>query len=487
MNTITHINVVTNFFHHRPSIAIHWVQLPSNIKTSLTILFDNLSIESLSSTLTLPCNKLERLQKEKSNIAEIIKIVQEKKQRQALNANITYHEVRGKILELVELIKLTDLSKLLGIPNSTLFDWKKLKRKNELSLNSLNIEKKVAISCSIPTPPHESISQIQSSTELQELKNMIERHKEKVRRKYSKSEKKLILSLVDQFGSKLVHLHTRVSYDTIARLLRQREQGYVVAPTKVKYLPVIETMRKYPGMGPMQIRDYIHRHFGKSMGVNSIRKAMEDNGWVASYSRVIKVEEEERRYEAVRKNYMWHLDFKHFYINKCKIYLLFIEDDFSRFIVGHGLYEGERIDDLLKVMSECIALHGRPEVVMSDGGSAFRSWRGVSKFTKLLEDFGIDQHIARIPRVNGKVESLNQKIEKELLNVHSFSSLNHLEDELSQWVGLYNFRRPHQGLDKLQVPADRFHAGAEKWFRNENKELEKSILGSMALLFKEFK
>ena len=60
------------------------------------------------------------------------------------------------------------------------------------------------------------------------------------------------------------------------------------------------------------------------MGVNSVRKVMEDNGWVASYSRKIFVGEEERRYEAVRRNYMWHLDFKHFYINKCKVYLLFI-------------------------------------------------------------------------------------------------------------------------------------------------------------------
>ena len=128
MNTHPHINVVNNFFHHRSGIAIHWVQLPPSIKASLTILFDHLCVESLSSTSSIPCNKLEQLQKEKSNIEEIIKIVQEKKQRQTLNTNITYHEVRQKVLELVELIKLTDLSKLLGIPSSTLFDWKKLKR-----------------------------------------------------------------------------------------------------------------------------------------------------------------------------------------------------------------------------------------------------------------------------------------------------------------------------------------------------------------------
>ena len=163
----------------------------------------------------------------------------------------------------------------------------------------------------------------------------------------------------------------------------------------------------------------------------------------------------------------------------------FIEDDFSRFIVGHALSDGEKVDVIIDSLNECISRHGKPEVMMSDGGSAFYSWRGISKLTRYLEDFGIDQHIARIPRINGKLESLNQKIEKELLNTQSFSSLKHLENELAQWVGFYNFKRPHQGLNKLQVPADRFYPGADKWFKENDTGTEKIIFESMSMLFRE--
>ena len=100
---------------------------------------------------------------------------------------------------------------------------------------------------------------------------MLSRHGKKTQKKYSKSEKDLILKLVDRFGSKLVHEQVKVSYDTIARFIRQRERGYVVPSTKAKFMPVVDTMKKFPGMGPMQVRDYNHRHFGVSMGVNTVR------------------------------------------------------------------------------------------------------------------------------------------------------------------------------------------------------------------------
>ena len=181
------------------------------------------------------------------------------------------------------------------------------------------------------------------------------------------------------------------------------------------------------------------------------------------------------------------MDFKHFYINKCKVYLFFIEDDCSRFIVGHQLSDAERIEVVIDILSECITLHGKPESVMSDGGSAFYSWRGISKLTKFLEEFGIDQIIAKIPRVNGKVESLNQKVENELLLTQTFSSLNHLETELVQWIGLYNYRRVHQGLGNLLVPADKYYPGANKWFQGNDKNSGPNIMDAITTLLKEFK
>ena len=40
----------------------------------------------------------------------------------------------------------------------------------------------------------------------------------------------------------------------------------------IRYAPVLDLMKQYPAMGPMQVRDYIKRHTGLVMSVNSIRR-----------------------------------------------------------------------------------------------------------------------------------------------------------------------------------------------------------------------
>ena len=410
------IKIVKSFFKNRP-MKIHWIQIPDEIRYSLAKLLNEYKLDALVKILELKIAVLSQFQIEMSEVEFIMNTVKAGEKANESKQE-TYYKIREHVEKLYGLLTLRRLSKMLNIPKTSLWEMcpknsRNKKRRKQIQLVTDNISIEGATGRSNNTT--DSTVTIDNTGELRELHRMLARHNNKTKKKYSKSEKDLILKLVDRFGSKLVYEQVKVSYDTIARLLRQRERGYVVPSTKAKFMPVIDTMKKFPGMGPMQVRDYNHRHHGVSMGVNTVRKVMEDNGWYPSYSRKVVITKEPRRYEAIRRNYMWHLDFKQFYINRCKVYLLFIEDDCSRFIVGHELSDAERVDVVIESISKCITLHGKPETIMSDGGSAFYSWRGISKFTKFLEEFGIDQIVAKIPRVNGKVESINQKIEKELL------------------------------------------------------------------------
>ncbi len=483
------IKIVSSFFKSWP-MKVHWVQVPKDVRSSLARLFDKIDLKELAQELVLKFEILEGLQSEKSEMDMIIMIVAQGKEDRE-SSQFIHSKIYDKVVKLYGLLPNGPLADEIGIPRSSLVDIfrraKKIKKKNTLSKRKANNVTPVKLVQAAPSKDSNDKVTLDNSKDLKELNRMLSRHSNKSQKKYSKSEKDLILKLVDHFGSKLVHEQVKVSYDTIARLLRNRERGYVVPSTKAEFMPVIDTMKKFPGMGPMQIRDYNHRHFGVSMGVNTVRKVMEDNGWFPSYSRKVVITEEPRRYEAIRRNYMWHLDFKQFYINRCKVYLLFIEDDNSRFIVGHELADAERVNVVIEALNKCITLHGKPETIMSDGGSAFYSWRGISKFTSFLEEFGIDQIVAKIPRVNGKVESINQKIEKELLLTQSFSSLNHFQSELVEWIGLYNYRRPHQGLGNLQVPADKYYPGADKWFKGGDRDNNNHMLDALSVLLKEFK
>jgi hypothetical protein len=99
---------------------------------------------------------------------------------------------------------------------------------------------------------------------------------------------------------------------------------------------------------------------------------------------------------------------------------------------------------------------------MSDGGSAFYAWKGVGAFTRVLEDLEVDQLVAKIPQVNGKLEVLNANIQKELFNQETFFDLGEAQRRFAAWIQFYNFRRTHHALRGLLVPADRYFGRADE-------------------------
>jgi transposase InsO family protein len=84
--------------------------------------------------------------------------------------------------------------------------------------------------------------------------------------------------------------------------------------------------------------------------------------------------------------------------------VLFIEDDFSRFIAGWAVVAVEAADPVITCFEQAVQRYGRPEGVMSDRGTAFHSWRGLSRFEALLEEYEINYFLAKEAAVNGKVE-----------------------------------------------------------------------------------
>jgi transposase InsO family protein len=462
----------------------HWIELPEKARNLLSAGFRNLRDDWMAEMIGFPLSTI-KLWKEQDKVLQPL----QQRLRVCVKRKQKYTKVPTDIVEKICLLMnrfpVLVVASFAGIMPTTLHSWKKRA--------DINYDPQVQ-------PDLQNLTQIEQIEGGEEdintceralnLEKALKRHIGSIRRKYSASEKKQILDLVEQFGSKLVHVKFGVSYDTITRLKRRSENLLHQKPrVPLRYAPVIELMQKHPGMGPMQIRDYIHRHMGLSMGVNSIRKVMEDNGWVPPYIRSPRVKESMKLYEAIRRNYMWHIDFKHQFINKCRVYILLIQDDMSRFIVGHTFGDGEKVDTVIETVEAAIQIHGTPEVIMSDGGSAFYSWRGISKFTKFLEDFGIDQYISKLPTTNGKLENLNQQMAKELLDTMSFTSLKHFEKELTNWVGFYNFQRLHQGLAKRQVPADRYFPGANQWYgkTTEVTKQQSLIAETMATLLNELK
>lgn len=219
---------------------------------------------------------------------------------------------------------------------------------------------------------------------------------------------------------------------------------------------ILDEYKTHPGLGPSQVRNQLRRR-GVKVSVTTTRRVMEDAGY-----RPPKVERKkhDRRYNAVRPNHMWHLDFVQRYIGKASTFTLILIDDCSRFVVGHGVDDAERADMVIDTFEQAVARHGRPESVMHDKGGAFWSWRGISRFTSLLTELGIDQVVAEQKEWNGKVEVFNANLHKELFDKQRFYDVGEMRRRLETHLRWYNNARTHHALGGLLVPADRYFGRA---------------------------
>ncbi len=251
------------------------------------------------------------------------------------------------------------------------------------------------------------------------------------------------------------------------RKVQKAAKGEGVAPTsgpdpktieQRRDAAILSEWRKQQGLGPSQIRNQLRRA-GTKVSVHTVRRVMEEAGY-----RPPKVERRDHTgdYEALRPNQLWHMDFLHRYVHGQKVFVLALIDDYSRFVTGWALDDAERADAVIGAFEGAVQRHGRPEAVMSDGGSAFWAWKGSSRFTRILEEYGVDQLIATTPELNGKSEVFNANIQKELFNRITFSDVGDLRRHLGPHFSWYNHHRTHHALGGLLVPADRFYGRSEE-------------------------
>lgn len=219
---------------------------------------------------------------------------------------------------------------------------------------------------------------------------------------------------------------------------------------------ILDEWKKHPGLGPSQIVKQLRRKNIK-VSVHTTRRVMEDAGYRPP--RVLR-QKHDRNYEAVRPNHMWHLDFVQRYIGPASTFSLIVLDDCSRYVVGHGVDDAERADMVTDTFEEATTQHGRPEYVMHDKGSAFWSWKGISRFTALLTEMGIDPIVAEQKEWNGKVEVFNANLHKELFDKYKFYDVSEMRRRLASHLHWYNHVRTHHALGGLLVPADRYFGRA---------------------------
>ena len=252
-----------------------------------------------------------------------------------------------------------------------------------------------------------------------------------------------------------------------------KEAGLVPRSTRPHHSPspvsaqdgelVIELKRKHPEMGPAQIRNQLRRFHAVSLSHKTIGKILRDAGFQLEKRVRDNEEHAVQRFEMTRPNELWTMDIKSFYVHDLKLYLIDVVDDYSRFVVAHRLLDKTSSEEVISVIREGMQAHGKPERILTDRGTEFHSWQGISAFTKFLENESIEQSLARPhhPQTAGKIEAVHRTLEKELIGVKRFDSFAHARQELLAYFEHYNHERTHMGIGGV-TPADRYFGRISK-------------------------
>jgi transposase InsO family protein len=175
---------------------------------------------------------------------------------------------------------------------------------------------------------------------------------------------------------------------------------------------VLKTYLEFPGWGGKKISEYLLNNGITYLSPttaqkikNKVNKLIEDT----EYELKVKT-----RYQALKPNDIWAIDFLEFKWYGQKIYIALLIDDHSRFILNWFLSTGPTTNLVVKMIDEAKKQYGKPQVIKSDNGPQFRK-----AFRKELERCNIIHLNSPVftPSFNGKVERVNLELRQIISNL----------------------------------------------------------------------
>lgn len=224
-------------------------------------------------------------------------------------------------------------------------------------------------------------------------------------------------------------------------------------------------LKKNPNIGPLKIRQYMHRVHQELVSASLIYFYLKSEGIIDKRKRKPKEKKKHTRsFEYPYPCAAVQIDLLELrLINKNKIYLITFLDDYSRFILLSRFVTEPIMAEVIKCLITVIKDVGVMERILCDKGTQFVSWHGFTEFEERLCDFDIELIASgpEKPQNQGKLERWHRSYREEhLVKFGQYSSLAQAQLETNRFVDYYNFERPHQGIGGL-FPADRFFGIAD--------------------------
>jgi len=295
-------------------------------------------------------------------------------------------------------------------------------------------------------------------------------------------------------GYKIFNRYKEVGLDALTDRSRAPYRQANRLPFQVERT-ILGIKKEHASWGAPKIRDKLIRQYPmiKPPAISTVHAVLDRHDLVKRRKR--------RRYKAQgtplhgtrQPNGLWCADYKGEFLlgNKQYCYPLTITDYRSRYLLACEGLESTKTDFALSVFERTFKDFGLPAAIRTDNGSPFASANalfGLSKLSVWWLRLGIQ--IQRIkpgqPQQNGRHERMHLTLKTEATKPASFNFLQQ-QERFDEFVGVYNNRRPHQGLGgaypgDVYTPSPReYHPPAEPDYPYHDRTIRVTRCGRICI------
>lgn len=230
---------------------------------------------------------------------------------------------------------------------------------------------------------------------------------------------------------------------------------------------IVDYRKSHPAIGATKIRRILANHGYDNLPCNStVNAILKRNGCISD--KASKAVTPYKRFQKNNPNDMWQADFKgHFVLNdNTRCHPLNVIDDHSRLNLCCQALRGEKFADVEPVFIKLFKEYGMPFSLLCDNGNPWGTSQstGYTRFEVWLMDLGILTLHGKPwhPQTQGKEESFNRSLTRELLNFHTFENIEDAQIYFNEYREFYNTERPHHAL-ALDVPLQHYRKSIRKY------------------------
>jgi len=151
-----------------------------------------------------------------------------------------------------------------------------------------------------------------------------------------------------------------------------------------------------------------------------------------------------RGLDIVRANQVWSTDITYIKIKGGMVYLAAVIDWYSKAVLSWRISNSMDTSLVMGVLDEALSLYGKPEIFNTDQGSQYTSYI----HTQTLKDNGITISMDGKGRAtdNIAIERFWRSAKVERIYLNEYNTIKELKDDVSDYMGFYNYKRFHESL-----------------------------------------